>query len=120
MYCPEKILEKIMKEIIFDKNNYSSYKDFYIQLYNELEGKKIPDWEDYDYLHYNAGLLDEFLWYCHNDNIKYVFVNFDKEKIALKKNYDDYEYGIVIKVFERFVKQYPNNKLEFKFEEDKN
>ncbi len=109
-----------MKEIIFDKNNYSSYKDFYIQLYNELEGKKIPDWEDYDYLHYNAGLLDEFLWYCHNDNIKYVFVNFDKEKIALKKNYDDYEYGIVIKVFERFVKQYPNNKLEFKFEEDKN
>jgi len=108
-----------MKEIIFNKNNYESYKDFYIQLYKELEGKKIPDWEDYDDLHYNAGLLDEFLWYYHNDNIKYIFVNFDKEKIALQKNYDDYEYNIVLKVFERFVKQYPNNKLEFRMEEDK-
>ncbi len=108
-----------MKEIIFDKNKYSSYKDFYSQIYKDLEGEKIPDWEDYDDLHYNAGLLDEFLWYCHNDNIKYIFVNFDKEKIKLQKNYDDYEYSIVLKVFERFVKQYPNNTLEFKMDEDK-
>ena len=32
-----------MKEIIFNKNNFKSFKDFYIQLYKDLEGKKIPD-----------------------------------------------------------------------------
>ncbi len=108
-----------MKEIIFDKNKYSSYKDFYSQIYKDLEGQKIPDWEDYDDLHYNADLLDEFLWYCHNDNIKYIFVNFDKEKIKLQKIYDDYEYNLVIEIFEEFVEKYPNNKLEFRMDEDK-
>lgn len=106
-----------MKEIIFNRKNYKSYKDFYIQLYKDLDGKSIPDWEDYPDLHYNAGLLNEFLWYSHNDNIKYIFLNFDKEKIVMQKNYDDYEYNIVIKVFERFAKQYPNNVVEFRMEE---
>ncbi len=107
-----------MKEIVFNKNNYGSYKDFYIQIYRDLEGKEIPDWEDYDALHYNADLLDEFLWYCHNDNIKYIFVNFDKEKIALQKIFDNYQYNIIIYYFEKFVKEYPNNKLEYRM--DKN
>lgn len=108
-----------MREIIFNKKNYESFKDFYVQIYKDLEGKKIPDWEDYENLCYSADALNEFLWYCHNDNIKYIFINFDKEKIALQKKYDDYEYSIVLKVFERFVKQYPNNKLEFQMENDK-
>jgi len=108
-----------MKEIIFDKNKYSSYKDFYSQIYKDLEGEKIPDWEDYKDLCYNADGLNEFLWYCHNDNIKYIFVNFDKEKIKLQKTYDDYEYNLVLEVFEEFVEKYPNNKLEFRMDEDK-
>ena len=109
-----------MKEVIFNRKNYNSYKDFYTQIYKDLDGKSIPDWEDYQDLCYSADALNEFLWYCHNDNIKYSFVNFDKGKIALQKNYDNYEYNIIIRVFERFVANYPNNTLEFRMEDEKN
>ena len=104
----------IEKEIVFDRKNYESYKDFYVQIYKDLEGKKIPDWEDYDNLCYSADALVEFLWYCHNDNIKYIFVGFDKEKIKSQNTFDDYHYQIILEVFEDFVKEYPNNKLEFR------
>ena len=103
-----------MKEIIFDRKNYKSYKDFYVQVYNDLEGKEMPDWEDYENLCYSGDALDEFLWYCHDDSIKYIFVGFDKKEIKKEKNFDDYKYNIVLKVFERFVEMYPNNKLEFR------
>lgn len=105
-----------MKEIIFKRKNYKSYKDFYVQVYKDLEGKEMIDWADYDDLHYNADLLDEFLGYCNDDSNKYIFIGFDKEKIKEEKNYDDYEYNMVIRIFERFVKKYPNNKLEFRDE----
>lgn len=108
-----------MKEIMFNRKDYKSYKDFYTQIYKDLDGKSIPDWEDYDALHYNADLLNEFLWYYHNDSIKYIFVNFDKEKIKLQKNYDNYEYNLIIEVFEDFVKDYPNNALEFRMDDEK-
>lgn len=106
-----------MKEIIFCKKNYMSYKDLYSQIYRDLKGKNMPDWEDYDNLGYSGDMLNEFLWYCHKDNNKYIFIGFDKDKIKLQKNYDDYKYNIVIEVFENFVKEYPNNKLEFRMEE---
>lgn len=108
-----------MKEIIFNRKDYKSYEDFYADVYDKLDGKE--NW-DFDYckvpLGYSADTLNEFLWYYHNDSIKYIFVNFDKEKIALEKNYDDYEYNIVFKVFHRFVKNYPNNALEFKMDDE--
>ena len=104
----------IERKIIFNKKNYKSYKDFYVQLYKDLNGKSMPDWEDYVNLGYNAGLLDEFLWYCHNNNIHYIFVGFDKKEIALEKTYDDYEYNMIIHAFEDFVNKYPNNELEFR------
>ena len=44
-------------------------------------------------------------------------MNFDKGRIKLQKNYDDYEYNLVIEVFEEFVEQYPNNAVEFKMED---
>ena len=106
-----------MKEIIFCKKNYMSYKDLYSQIYRDLKGKNMPDWEDYDNLGYSGDMLNEFLWYCHKDNNKYIFIGFDKDKIKLQKNYDDYKYNIVIEVFENFVKEYPNNKLELRMEE---
>ncbi len=106
-----------MKEIIFNRKNYKSYKDFYTQIYKDLEGNKIQDWEDYENLCYSADGLVEFLWYYHNDSIKYIFKNFDKVKIQQQKNYDNYEYNLIIEIFEDFVKEYPNNQLEFKMED---
>ncbi len=106
-----------MKEIIFDKKEYASYKDMYHDICIKLDKDRFIDWkDDYEDLGYSADLLNEFLWYCHDDSNKYILVNFDKKRVALQKNYNDYKYNLVIEVFERFVKQYPNNKLEFRME----
>ena len=108
-----------MKEVIFDKKTFNSYKDFYIQIYKDLDGANTIDWEDYKDLGYNGNLLNEFLWYKQDENIKYIFVNFNKEKIKLQKNFDDYQYTIIIEYFEKFVEEYPNNQLEFRMENEK-
>ena len=106
-----------MKEIIFNKSDYDSYKDFYHDLCIKLNKDRFIDWKDeYQDLNYDGNLLNEFLWYCCDDNSKYVFVNFDKEKIKLEKNFEDYQYAIILRAFERLVKDYPNNKLEFRME----
>jgi len=41
-----------------------------------------------------------------------VFVGFDLEKIKQEKTYDDYEYGIILKVFSRFVSDCENFTME--------
>ena len=107
-----------MNEVIFDRKKYNSYKDFYVQVYKDLDGKSIPDWQDCEDLHYHADHLVEFLWYCHNDNTKYIFLNFDKEKIKLQKSYNDYEFNLILEIFEEFVNEYPNNSMEYRFDEE--
>lgn len=107
-----------MNEVIFDRKNYKSYKDFYTQIYKELDGAHTIDWEDYEDLHFNADFLDEFLWYKEEENIKYIFLNFDKEKIKLQKNYNDYEFNLILEIFEEFVNEYPNNSMEYRFDEE--
>ncbi len=107
-----------MKEIIFNRKNYISHKDFYHDLCIQLEKERFIDWRGkYEDLGYSADLLWEFLGYCDEDFNKYVFIGFDKEKIKEQKNYDDYKYNIAINVFEDFVQEYPNNILEFRDEE---
>ncbi len=103
-----------MQEIIFDRNKYESYKDFYVQLYRELDGKSFGDWQAYENLNYNASMLDEFLWYNNDKRVKFVFVCFDLEKIKQEKTYDDYEYGIIFKVFNDTVRAYSNFTMEIR------
>lgn len=76
---------------------------------NQLRG----NWEDYDDLEYDANMLNEFLWYCHNDNIHFVFKNFNLEKIKNYKNYENFQWNLIIEVIEDFVKKYSNNTLDF-------
>ena len=108
-----------MKEIIFDKKKYDNYKDFYKDICKKMDAKSDLNCLHPEDLAFNGNVLSEFIWDYSLDNIKYIFVNFDKEKIKLEKNFDDYQYAIIFRVFERFVKQYPNNTLEFKMDEDK-
>lgn len=61
----------------------------------------------------NADTLYEFLQYFSEDNINFVFVNFDLDKIKLQKNFDDYKYNIIFTMLQHFVENYPNNTLEF-------
>ena len=106
-----------MKEIVFNKYNYECYKDFYTQIYSDLNGKGFLDWEDYENLNYSADMLNEFLWYNQNKNIKYIFIGFDLEKIKQEKTFDDYKYKLIFEVFEYFITKYPNNSMEIIKEE---
>ena len=103
-------------EIIFNKKDYNSHKDFYQDIYNKLDGKSMPDWEQYGTL--GGTLLDEFLWYCHNDNSHYIFLNFDVEKINQEKSYEDRQYALILRIFDDFIKEFPNNTIEFRNDEE--
>lgn len=105
-----------MKEVIFNKKDYKSYKDFYEDVCIKLGTNEFIDWEGDINLNYDGNNLNEFLWYCHNDNLKIVFLGFDVEKIKLEKTLDDYHYAIVFRVFNRFINEYPNNSVEFRNE----
>ena len=104
-----------MKEIIFDTTKYLSknetYKDFYNDFYTKLDGANTVDFEDYNNLHYNADILEEFLWYKSEDTLKYIFVGLDIEKISNEKSSDNYEWRLIVDVFRDFVTKYRNNAL---------
>lgn len=102
-----------MKQVVIDKNKCESYKTFYEIIYKFYDGKHVVDWEEYENLDYHADMLDEFLWYVAEKNTEFVLVNFDLEGIRKPKTYDDYEWDIILKVLEDFVKKYPANKLTF-------
>ena len=107
-----------MKEVIFNisdyKTPYETYKDFYKDIFIKLDGKGIIDFENMPDLHFHADILNEFMWYNHNENLKLVFVGLDLDKIQARKTYDDYEWGLIVKIMKRFVERYPNNTHEFR------
>ena len=106
-----------MKEIKFNKNEYNSFKDFYHDICIKLRKNRFIDWRDnYEDLCYDGNMLNEFLWYCHDDNNKYIFLNFDLEEIKNKKTYENYEWRIILEVFREHVQEFPNNQLEFRNE----
>ena len=107
-----------MKEVIFNvadyKTPYETYKDFYKDVFIKLDGKGIIDFEDLPDLHFHADILNEFMWYNHNENLKLVFVGLDLDKIKKRQTYDDIIWERIISVMEDFVKKFPNNTLEFR------
>ena len=105
-----------MKEIIFNKDEYNSFKDFYHDLYFKLDGKNTIDFENIEDLYYSADILTEFLWYKAEENNKYIFLNFDLEEIKNKKTYENYEWRIILEVFREHVEEFPNNEIEFRNE----
>ncbi|MBQ3494972.1 MAG: hypothetical protein IJA69_06100 [Clostridia bacterium] len=100
-------------KITFNKNEYSSYKDFYKDVLKKLNSKRFLDWEDETDLGYNGNLLGEFLWYCSQDNNEYIFINFYREKMQPQKNQEDKEWEIIFYYFEKLTNDYPNNTLVF-------
>ena len=107
-----------MKEVIFNisdyKTPYETYKDFYKDIFIKLDGKGIIDFENMPDLHFHADILNEFMWYNSDNDLKLVFVGLDFDKIQAQKTYDDYEWGLIVKIMKRFVERYPNNTLEFR------
>lgn len=102
-----------MKQIIFDRKNYNTYKDFYDDMYKKFEGHDFIDFKEIKSFNYHADILDEFMWYCNEDNLDIIIKNFDKDKISKQSNVDDYEINIVLKIIDRFAQNYPNNKVTY-------
>ena len=112
-----------MKEIVFNKKDYESYKDFYHDVCIKLNKEQFIDWQGvYEDLGYRADFLEEFLFYCTMvDTYHFKFVGFNTKEIKAQqsenfksqKDLENYKYKLIFEVFEKFVKDYPNNKLEF-------
>lgn len=101
-----------MKTLTIDKNKCESYKSFYEIVYDFFDGKHMIDWEECDNMLYSADMLSEFLWYASYDGeTEFVMLNFDIDRLKNNKTYDDYKWQLIFKVLDRFVNQYPSNKL---------
>ena len=103
-------------KIVFDKNDYKTYKQMYEDLAIKLGTSLGPkDYYDISTFDYDPNCLYEELCYgkINKSSNHYVFKNFDLEKIKTEKSYDNYKYNLIIEVFQDFVKGYPNNTLEF-------
>ena len=107
-----------MKEVIFNvadyKTPYETYKDFYKDIFIKLDGEHNIDFAEMPDLHFSADILNEFMWYNSDNDLKLVFVGLDLGKIQARETYDDYEWGLIVKIMKRFVERYPNNTLEFR------
>ena len=103
-----------MKEVIFNISDYKTPYETYKDIFIKLDGEHNIDFAEMPDLHFHADILNEFMWYNHNENLKLVFVGLDLDKIQARKTYDDYEWGLIVKIMKRFVERYPNNTLEFR------
>ncbi len=108
-----------MKEFVFNKNEYKNYKEMYLDMATKFGDAETEDYYDTTCFDYSPDILWEFLLcsYAYEKiDIKIILLYFDKEKIKEENNYNDYEFNIIFKVFERLVQEYPNNILEFRDE----
>ncbi|HCE34568.1 MAG TPA: hypothetical protein DEQ88_04265, partial [Clostridiales bacterium] len=96
------------------KTPYETYKDFYKDIFIKLDGEHNIDFAEMPDLHFSADILNEFMWYNSDNDLKLVFVGLDLGKIQARETYDDYEWGLIVKIMKRFVERYPNNTLEFR------
>lgn len=103
-----------MKTIILDKKYYKNYQDLYKDICHKLHLEDFNDFDGYENLAYNADLLEEFMWYNHDQNLHIIFNGFDLSTISQENNQDDYEYHIVLKSMQRWATKYPNNFVEIR------
>ncbi len=99
--------------VTIDKKNYNKWTEFYEDIFIKLDGKQTIDFIDMPTLLQNSNVLAEFLWYKKYEDIKFKLINFDREKIKNQKDIEDYHWNIILDVLESFVKEYPNNTIEY-------
>ena len=100
-------------DLVYNFSEMQDYKQFYERLCVDLDSKSIPDWEDYENLLYNADFLVEYLFGCREMDIHLKFVGFDRKNMKPDKNYNDYEWSLIFEILEDFVRDFPNNTIEF-------
>lgn len=102
-----------MRKLVYDRNTIKDYKAFYEDIVKKLDADRFVDWQGETNLNYNANNLSEFLWYCHKDNVEFVFLNFDLDQIENYKTTENYEWNNIFSVIKKFTTQYANNAITF-------
>ena len=103
-----------MKEIIFNKKTCGSYKDFYKKICVDLDKESFIDWAgQYENLCFSADMLNEFLWYNHDENILFKFIGYNKESLISEQTVEGLMWGRIFRCIDRFCSDYPNNKVEY-------
>lgn len=104
-------------KFVFKRSECKSYKDFYERLCSVLGMEHLDDLKEFENLNYSADLLNEYLWYHHRDGLHFVFIGFDLEKIKTRRPYENYMWELIFEVVNDWVKEYPNNTVEYIAEE---
>ena len=100
-------------ELVYRYSEMKDFKRFYEIFCIDTKLEEDIDMCDYENLHYNADFLNEYLFGCQDMNIHFKFIGFDLEKINEEKTYNDWEWSLIFRILNRFVKKYPNNTIEF-------
>ena len=104
-----------MKIIEFKWEDYSNYKDFYLDIFKKLDGNSLDYFNKSKLqdLRYDADLLYEFLWYYGEYNLELVFIGFDLDFIKKDDSYNAHGWRLIFKAIREFIKDFPNNKISF-------
>ena len=113
-------MKKFDYDVKFNRKDYKSFEDFYRDITKKLETEKDGDIPEPETIGFHGDWLWEFLegFYYRDMKIKVTLLNFDREKIAQEKNYDDYKYNIMLSCFTDLAEKYPENVVEFVDEEN--
>ena len=106
-------------EVTFNRKDYKSYQDFYRDISKKLEAVENGYYDEPETFGFSADWLWEYLQDFHyaHEKIKVTLIGFDRKRIAQPKNYDDYNYDIMLSCFTDLMEKYPENVVEFKDEE---
>lgn len=109
-----------MKEFIFDRKDYKSYKDFYKDIAVKMGSLEIEDYYDNTNFEYNPNILWEFLTCVFGytkSRIKIILKNFNINNMKPEKKYEDFCLNVIIQTFKDFITKFPDNTIEFIDEE---
>ena len=100
-------------ELVYRYSDMQDFKKFYERFCVDTKLEEDIDLCSYENLCYNADLLNEYLFGCQDMDIHFKFIGFDIEEINEAKTHNNWEWSLIFKVLNRFVKKYPNNTIEF-------
>ena len=100
-------------ELVYRYSEMKDFKKFYERFCVDTRLEEDMDLCDYENLHYNADLLNEYMFSCKDMDIHFKFIGFDLEKINEPRTVSTWEWKLIFEVLDDFVKKYPNNTIEF-------
>ena len=100
-------------DLVYNFSEMQDFKQFYERFCKDTKIEEDMDMCQYENLNYSADMLVEYLFGCREMDIHLKFVGFDRKNMKPDKNYNDYKWTLIFEVLEDFVRDFPNNTIEF-------